>query len=108
MINTPRIPDMLFIRDFDAETQGRFALAGMLVVRRKSLGRAHQEAIAEIIRRLVEAVKDEPGLDAATVNFDGSATTVGDDAWMGRNFNLPHGQCTRVVVRVDQAGRRLS
>jgi hypothetical protein len=106
MVDTPRIPDMLFIRDFEAERQGGFALAGLLVVRRRSLGRAHNEAIKEIIETLVEAVKQGPGLlDAAAINFDGSPAEIGDAAWMGRHFNLPQGQCTRIVVRVDQAGR---
>ena len=102
-----RLPHFIFGRDFDAESKGGFALAGLLVTDIGKDDRAAQERDApllnEIVQRLLGMVKDHPELKEAGVWRDPDDKQTND-------FTMPYPEgpikarmdrCISVAVRID-------
>jgi len=105
---TDVIPDCLFIRDFEAEKAGGFTLAGMLFVRRRphEMKKKDKKRIARVIQRVTSAVRENPDLNRAVCNLDGSETSIGDklrdDEWLHQQYAPPpNNPYTTITVRVD-------
>ena len=103
-----RIPDCLFVRNKDVEKEYGYLLAGFLIVRRRKdrgLTKKEQKAVGRIVSELSRTAANDPDLQLAVINLDGSQTDVGDklgdDAWVEANYDLPVSEAIKIEVRVD-------